>query len=84
MKDYTGEIVGLRETKPAASETNPEGTPDVAANSAKAQYLLLRVDKKLMALPIGSIANAILPDDRIFSRIRAATGRPAIQVKGGR
>lgn len=67
MKDYTGEIVGVRESKLAPGETGPEATSEVAAAiSAKPQYLLLRVDKKLLAIPIGSIANAVLPDDTNF------------------
>jgi hypothetical protein len=65
MKDYTGEIVGVRESK-TATDVNADGAPEVLPSIAKPQYLLLRVDKKLLALPIGSIANAVLPDDTIF------------------
>jgi hypothetical protein len=66
MKDYTGEIVGVRESKTATGDVNADGAPEVLPSIAKPQYLLLRVDKKLLALPIGSIANAVLPDDTIF------------------
>ena len=39
----------------------------VAASPAtKPQYLLLRVDKKLVALPLSSTTNAVLPEDTIF------------------
>jgi hypothetical protein len=66
MKDYTGEIVGVRDSKPAPGDLGTENAPIQPAISAKPQYLLLRVDKKLLAFPIGSIANAVLPDDTNF------------------
>jgi len=66
MKDYTGEIVGVRESKPSPEDLGAENSPIQPAISAKPQYLLLRVDKKLLAFPIGSIANAVLPDDTNF------------------
>src|SRR5579871_1100363 len=66
MKDYTGEIVGVRDSSRMAAEPAPEGARDAVAPQAKPQYLLLRIDKKLLAFPIGSIANAILPDDTNF------------------
>lgn len=67
MKEYTGEIVGVRDSSRLAAEPAPEGASDAAvAPQAKPQYLLLRADKKLLAFPIGSIANAILPDDTNF------------------
>jgi hypothetical protein len=64
MKDYTGEIVGVREEKQAPPDLPADGMP--IQPSVKPQYLLLRVDKKLLAFPIGSIANAVLPDDTSF------------------
>lgn len=66
MKDYTGEIVGVRQSKSATGDVNADVAPEVLPSIAKPQYLLLRVDKKLLALPIASIANAVLPDDTIF------------------
>src|SRR4029077_3318895 len=46
-------------------------------------YLLLRVDKKLLALPIGSIANAVLPDDTIFhEKIEQPRSALRFKVKG--
>ena len=84
MKEYTGEIVGLREKEPLDGEMNPEGAPDAAVHSAKPQYLLLRVDKKLMALPIGSIANAILPDDTNFlEKYEQQRAALRFKIKGG-
>ncbi|HYK38440.1 MAG TPA: hypothetical protein VEU98_00345, partial [Candidatus Eremiobacteraceae bacterium] len=66
MKDYTGEIVGVREEKPAPQDLSAEGASTQPSTSAKLQYLLLRVDGKLHAFPIGSIANAVLPEDTRF------------------
>jgi hypothetical protein len=66
MKDYTGEIVGVREERPAPQDLPAEGMSAQPSISVKPQYLLLRVDKKLLAFPIGSIANAVLPDDINF------------------
>ncbi len=66
MKDYTGEIVGLRE--PDANAAGPAIVPEGDASAgamAKPQFLLLRIDKKLVALPLSSIANAVLPEDTI-------------------
>ncbi|HWZ96523.1 MAG TPA: hypothetical protein VN025_02055 [Candidatus Dormibacteraeota bacterium] len=83
MKDYTGEIVGVRESKPAPDEMNSEGVSQALANIAKPQYLLLRVDKKLLALPIGSIANAALPDDTVFhEKIEQPRSALRFKVKG--
>jgi len=84
MKEYTGEIVGLQEKAPLEGEMNLEGAPDAAVHSAKPQYLLLRVDKKLMALPIGSIANAILPDDTNFlEKYEQQRAALRFKIKGG-
>ena len=75
MKDYIGEIVGPREpdaignlsaTAPTASGTETSAGMVAASPAATPQYLLLRVDKKLVALPLSSITNAVLPEDTIF------------------
>ena len=72
-KDYTGEIVGLRDPDSNSTNATPQANPDLAANApivtppAKPQYLLLRIDKKLIALPVNSISDAILPDDTTFT-----------------
>ena len=72
-KDYSGEVVGLREPDPNAAPTPP----------AKPQYLLLRIDKKLVALPLNSIANAILPDDTVFSeKIEQQRAALRFKIKG--
>ncbi len=89
MKDYTGEIVGLREPDAIASSSpnllalaGPESSAGVVAAlpAAKPQYLLLRVDKKLVALPLSSITNAILPEDTNF-REKIEQQRAALRFK---
>ena len=85
-KDYTGEVVGLREPDPSAAAPAPAPGSEAAASvpAAKAQYLLLRVDKKLVALPVNSIANAILPDDTVFSeKIEQQRAALRFKIKGG-
>jgi hypothetical protein len=88
-KDYTGEIVGLHD--PGSNSTNaaPSPNPELAANvsvitpPAKLQYLLLRVDKKLVALPVNSISNAVLPDDTIFTeKIERQRSALRFKIKG--
>ena len=83
MKDYTGEIVGVRDSKAVADGANPMVTPDVVGVSTKPQYLLLRSDKKLLAFPIGSIANAVLPEDTVFhEKFEQARAALRFKIKG--
>ena len=69
-KEYTGEIVGLRdqESLPPDPSVPPEAPRDAASTPApaRAQYLLLKVEKRLLALPLSSISQAALPDDTRF------------------
>ena len=88
-KDYTGEIVGLRDPDSNSPNAAPSPNPDLAANApviappAKPQYLLLRVDKKLVALPASGISNAVLPDDAIFTeKIEQQRSALRFKVKG--
>ena len=89
-KDYTGEIVGLRDPDSSSNNAPTSPSPELAANApiitppARPQYLLLRIDKKLVALPVNSISNAILPDDTTFSE-KFEQQRTALRfrVKGG-
>ena len=64
MKDYTGEVVGLKDANPEA----PTGAiaPADARYAPHKDYLLLRTDKRLMAFPLGGISMANLPDDAIL------------------
>jgi hypothetical protein len=86
MKDYTGEIVGLREPDSTAVTPLAASSPETGAGMAapppvvQSQYLLLRIDKKLVALPLSSIANAVLPEDAIF-REKIEQPRAALRFK---
>lgn len=62
MKDYTGEVVGLRDSREAAADDSvaPQRDPNADARS---NYLLLRVNKNLMTFPLGAITLATLPED---------------------
>jgi hypothetical protein len=89
-KDYTGEIVGLRDPDSNSTNATPQANPDLAANApiitppARPQYLLLRVDKKLVALPVNSISNAVLPDDTTFTeKFEQQRSALRFKVKGG-
>ena len=89
-KDYTGEIVGLRDPDSNSTNATAQPSPELAANvpvitpPAKPQYLLLRVDKKLIALPVNSISNAVLPDDTIFTeKFEQQRSALRFKVKGG-
>ena len=85
-KDYTGAIVGLRDPDSNSTNAAPSPNPELAANvpivtpPAKPQYLLLRVDKNLVALPLNAISNAILPDDTIFTE-KLEQQRSALRFK---
>jgi hypothetical protein len=88
-KDYTGEIVGLHDPDSNSTSAAPSPNPDFAANvpvitpPAKPQYLLLRVDKKLVALPVSGIINAVLPDDTVFTeKIEQQRAALRFKVKG--
>ena len=70
-KDYTGEIVGLHEPDASSINAAPSPNPEPPTNPtpiATTQYLLLRVDKKLVALPVGGIVDAVFPDDTVFTQ----------------
>jgi hypothetical protein len=89
-KDYTGEIVGLRDPDSNSNNAPTSPSPEIAANApiitppARPQYLLLRVDKKLVALPVNSISNAILPDDTTFTeKFEQQRSALRFKVKGG-
>jgi hypothetical protein len=80
MKEYTGEVVAVREAKPEGPFATPDEASQPVRAAAKPQYLLLRVEKKLLALPMGSIANAVLPDDTIFQE-KVEQSRAALRFK---
>lgn len=82
-KDYTGEVVGLRASSRSAAALSalPESDPNPESQPG---YLLLRVNKSLMAFPLGAISLATLPEDAI---LREPTSHPGqalrFRVKGG-
>ena len=83
MKEYTGEIVGLRDSR--ASDAGPSVLPEPEPNpDTRPSYLLLRVNKNLMTFPLAGINLATLPDDAV---LREHVERPQqalrFKVKGG-
>jgi hypothetical protein len=63
MKEYTGEIVGLRDSVRDSAKLPPIPDPRDASSRPREDYLLLKVDKRLMAFPLGGISMANLPED---------------------
>ena len=58
MKDYTGEVVGLKDNAPEAA-TIPIPPADARyPQQPHEDYLLLRTDKRLQAFPLGGISMA--------------------------
>jgi hypothetical protein len=70
-KEYTGEVVGLRAPGQEPGQAF-EGAGSLTPKSGE-DYLLLRVERKLLAIPFGGISMASLPDDAI---LREPTERP--------
>ena len=81
MKEYTGEVVGLRDSGRDSAllskGLNPSSDPGE-------NYLLLKVDKRLLAFPLGGISLANLPEDAV---LREPVERPGqalrLKLKGG-
>ncbi|HUL15347.1 MAG TPA: hypothetical protein VLV88_05075 [Terriglobales bacterium] len=74
-KEFTGEIVGLRESEMPAPEPQPlsfsEGQPGYSFSSnppahAAPEYLLLKSEGKLLALHLSAIQEAYLPSDAVL------------------
>jgi hypothetical protein len=83
MKEYTGEVIGLRASRETADglSASPESDPSAQARSS---YLLLRVDKNLMAFPLGGISLATLPEDAVLREHVEHPGQALrFKVKGG-
>lgn len=64
-KEYTGEVVGLGDSRTDAVAPNAAQNRDPDAE-ARSSYLLLRVNKNLMTFPLSGISMATLPDDAIL------------------
>ena len=65
MKEYTGEVVGLKDAAPDPAAASIAPT-DARYTPPQQDYLLLRTDKRLMAFPLGGISMANLPDDAVL------------------
>jgi hypothetical protein len=73
MKNYTGEIVAVR---------NPKSGP--VPDERAASYVLLRIDKRLLAFPLGGISMAELPEDVVLQERAEQPGQALrLKVKGG-
>jgi hypothetical protein len=82
MKDYTGEVVGLKDTAPEPA--NPAIATTDARFPKHEDYLLLRTDKRLMAFPLGGISMANLPDDAILHEsVDRQNQALRLKMKGG-
>jgi hypothetical protein len=76
QKEITGEIVGLRETEMPPGDQPPVPFPGasmgggayagVASARIVPEYLLLKVDRRLVALRLSAISQASLPPDTVF------------------
>ncbi len=79
QKDYTGEIVGLREEPPAAQPPGVNGSVPIAPPPSP-EYLLLKTDGKLMALYLHSITQVTLPADPVLQS-QQEVERKALRVR---
>jgi hypothetical protein len=82
MKEYTGEVVGLKDAAPDPA------TVSIATDSRYApqheDYMLLRTDKRLMAFPLSGISMANLPDDAILHQtVQTQSQALRLKIKGG-
>jgi len=76
QKEITGEIVGVREGEMPPDDPQPVPLPgvpiagaayaDVARARIPTEYVLLKVDRKLVALRASGIAQVTLPPDAVF------------------
>jgi hypothetical protein len=81
MKEYTGEVVGLKDASP--EQTSASITPADARNQQREDYLLLRIDKHLMAFPLGGISMASLPEDAVLNEmVERQSQALRLKVKG--
>jgi len=80
-KEYTGDVVGFRQSGQEPTQPSELAAPTPAQ---PADYLLLRVSKNLLVIPLSGISMASLPDDAI---LREPTEQPGqalrFSVKGG-
>jgi hypothetical protein len=79
MKEYTGEVVGLQDSPAASTQLPPDPSGDPGVRPRE-DYLLLKVDKRLLAFPIGGISMASLPEDAVL-REHMERQRQALRFK---
>ena len=82
MKEYTGEVVGLK--GPEADPAMAKIVPSDASVRQREDYLLLKMDKGLMAFPLGGIQMASLPQDAVLREsVERQSQALRLKVKGG-
>jgi hypothetical protein len=90
QKEYTGEIVGLRQKEKPGAELTAGGGPD-SSNALAMQtkpyvapeFLLLKSDGKLLAFYFHNIARVVLPADPILQQLQEEEHRALrFKVKG--
>jgi hypothetical protein len=80
-KEYTGEIVGLK----AGEKTRPEPVPEDSAGSnelapASPEFLLLKSEGKMAALPVAGLGAVELPPDTNL-QVEAAEWKTGLKMK---
>jgi len=84
MKDYTGEVVGLKDNSPDPADPTPMPADAARYPQQHEDYLLLRTDKRLMAFPLGGISMASFPDDAVLHQtVQTQNQALRLKLKGG-
>lgn len=72
-KEYTGELVGLRNSAHASAE--PLQASPLPISPSREDYVLLRMDKRLLAIPVAGISMATFPDDAVLRETTQRQGQ---------
>ena len=81
-KEYTGEIVGLRGSEQGSSQPSPMSND--SNPRPREDYLLLRVEKRLVAMLINGVALVDLPEDAVLSQKTERPGQALrFKISGG-
>lgn len=82
QKEYTGEIVGIRDSTPAPDSDSPGATaaPVSSLPRSNPQFLLLKTEGKLLALSIFNITRVALPPDPVL-QVAKDEERRALRVR---
>lgn len=81
-KEYTGELVGLKNS--AQDSDDHVQTSVIPISPAREDYVLLRMDKRILAIPLGGISTASFPDDAILQETIENQGQALrFKVAGG-